>query len=161
MAATILVLASSIFCLYSFYAGVGFKIQGFIEALTKSLPGFFHFLVDLILQFGHVIFHKHIGTVTLLGVFVIDQRVAESIDMTGSLPGRRVHEDGRIDSYNVFMVLYHRFPPVFPDIVLQFNTILTVIINSAQSVVNFARRKYKTVFLGMGDDFLKRSSFLA
>ncbi|EJX04118.1 hypothetical protein EVA_07773 [gut metagenome] len=46
-------------------------------------------------------------------------------------------------------------PPVLFDIVFQFDTVLTIVINSTESVINVAGWEYKTVFFAMGYNFLK------
>ena len=45
--------------------------------------------------------------------------------------------------------------PVLLDIVLQFYTVLTVVIHGSESVVDVAGREYETVFFAMGNDFLE------
>ena len=37
---------------------------------------------------------QHIRAIAFFGVLVVDQGVVESVHVTGSLPDRRVHEDG-------------------------------------------------------------------
>jgi len=66
-----------------------------------------------------------------------------------------VHEDGRIQPDDILIEQHHRVPPVLPDIVLQFNAILAIIINRGQSVIDLAGGKYISVLLAMCNQFLE------
>ena len=75
--------------------------------------------------------------------------------MSGSFPGGRVHEDSSIYPYNVLMELYHRFPPIFTEVFLEFYPILCVVIYSTEPIIDFTGGEYIAVFLGMGNYFLE------
>ena len=51
---------------------------------------------------------------------------------------RRMHEDGGINAYNVFMHAGHALPPVIFDIFFQFASPLAIIIDGLQTVIYFA-----------------------
>jgi hypothetical protein len=53
------------------------------------------------------------------------------------------------------MVLNHGFPPILTDIVLQFNPVLSVIVYSAEAIIDFAGGKYKPILLSMGNYFFE------
>ena len=67
--------------------------------------------------------------------------------MAGSLPGRRVHEDGGVKPHNVLMQLYHTFPPVIPDVLFEFCTVLAIIVHGAQAIIDLAAAKDIAIFL--------------
>src|SRR5579872_6263914 len=96
-----------------------------------------------------------IDTIALFAILVIDHRVAEVIDVTAGLPCRGMHKDGGIDPYNILVELCHAFPPMILDILLELTAVLTIVIDSAQSVIDLAGREDKTVFLTMRNDRLK------
>ena len=107
-----------------------------VEILLETLACFLHLLLYLLLVLGYLVFDEDIGTIALLGVTVVYERVVESIDVAGCLPYCRVHEYSRIDTHDILMHEHHVLPPVLLDIVFQFDTVLTVVIYSAQSVIN-------------------------
>ncbi len=75
--------------------------------------------------------------------------------MAGSFPDGGVHKNGRVDSNHIFVEQNHAVPPVFFDVVFQFNSVLSIVVNRAKAVVNFARLKYITVFLAVCYQFLE------
>ena len=109
----------------------------FIESISVFLGSLGYFLVYLFVVFGNLIFNQYIGTVALLGITVVNQRVIKSVHVSRSLPNGRMHENCRIDTYDVLMQQHHALPPVLFDIVFQFHTVLTVIIYGSKSIVNF------------------------
>ena len=118
------------------HAGIGFTELGLIKAVTKLLGSLGYFLVDLLIIFGDLILNQYIRTITLLAVAVINQRVVESIHMSAGLPGCRMHENSRVNTDNILMKQHHALPPILLDVVFQFHTILTIVINRAQTVIN-------------------------
>ena len=128
----------------------------FVETFSETFARFLHLFLDLLILFGEEILEQHIGTVTFLRVAVVDQRIVECAHMARSLPGFGVHEDGRIDAYDVLVEFGHRIPPIFFDVIFQFDAHLPVIVNGAQPVVNFTRREDKPVLLAVGDQFLEK-----
>jgi len=67
-----------------------------------------------------------------------------------------MHKDGRIDPDNILVLLHHGFPPIAPDIVFKFNTVLPVVIHGTQTVVNLTRLKHKPVLFGVGCKFFEK-----
>ena len=57
-------------------------------------------------------------------------------DVAGSLPHGRVHEDGGVDTHDIAVHQHHRLPPIFLDIILKLNAVLTVVIHGGETVVN-------------------------
>ena len=137
------------------YTRVGCAELSLIEAVAEALLSLGNLLGNLLLILSHVILDEHIGTITLLGITVIDQWVVEGIHMSGSLPYGRVHEDSCIETYNVLVQQYHTLPPVLLDIILELNTILTIVVNGSQAIINFTTREHKAIFLAMAYNFLK------
>ena len=70
--------------------------------------------------------------------------------MPGGFPDCGVHENGGIDADDVVVEHGHGLPPVAFYVVLEFHTVLGVVIHGAQAVINLAAREYEAVFLGMG-----------
>ncbi len=63
------------------HAGIGLAEQRFVEILAKTFAGLCHLLLYFIFDFGYLLFNKHICTVTLLRVAVINQRVVKCVNM--------------------------------------------------------------------------------
>ena len=63
-------------------ARVGSTELSLIEAVAEALLSLGNLLGNLLLLLSHVILDEHIGTITLLGITVIDQWVVEGIHMT-------------------------------------------------------------------------------
>ena len=75
--------------------------------------------------------------------------------MSAGLPCGGVHKDGSIQSHDILVQLHHTLPPILFDVVLQFHTILTIIIHGAQAIINLTAGEHETVLLAMGNDFLE------
>ena len=58
---------------------VGTAELSLIESLTKTLGSFGHFFVYLVIVLSKLVLYQHIGTITFLGIAVVNQRVIESI----------------------------------------------------------------------------------
>ena len=99
-------------------------------------------------------FNEVVYTVAFFAIEVINHRVAEIINVSAGLPGIGVHKDGGINPYNIFVGINHAFPPMFADVLFEFNAPLAVIVHGAETVVNFARRENKPVFFAMGNNSL-------
>ena len=63
------------------HAGICLTEHGFVEVLAEAFGCFCHFLVDLLVHLGDVILDEHIGTIAFLGVFVVNERIVESVDV--------------------------------------------------------------------------------
>ena len=126
-----------------------------IKAIAEALLSLGNLLGNLLLILSHVILDEHIGTITLLCIAVINQRVVESIYVSRCLPYCRVHEDSCIETNNVLVQQYHTLPPVLLDIVFELNTILTIVINGSQAIINFTTWEHEAIFLTMAYNFLK------
>jgi hypothetical protein len=46
-------------------------------------------------------------------------------------------------------------PTVLLDIVLELNTILTIVVNGSQAIINFTTWEHEAIFLAMAYNFLK------
>ena len=117
-------------------AWVGLAEHRLVEAVAKAFLGFSHLFVHLFLKLGKLVLDEHIGTVTFLAVAVVDQGVVESIDVATGLPDGWVHEHRRVDSHDILVQQRHGFPPIALDVVFQLHTVLSVVIDCAQAVVN-------------------------
>ena len=65
------------------HVGIGGTELLLVEALAELAAAFLDLLGYLLLQFCDVVLDKHVGTVTLLGVLVVDKRVIEGTHMAG------------------------------------------------------------------------------
>ena len=127
-----------------------------VERLAEALAGLLDLLLDFLILLGQPILDEHVGAVALLRVAVVDERVVEGAQVTRSLPRFGVHENRRVDADDVLVELDHRVPPVAFDIVFQLDAVLAVIVDSSQTVVDFARRKYESVLLAVSDQLLEK-----
>ena len=66
-----------------------------------------------------------------------------------------MHEDRGVDAHDILMQLDHRIPPVALDVVFQLHAVLSVVVHRSQTVVDFARREYESVFLAVGDQLFE------
>ena len=137
------------------HAFVGGTELNFVKTVAETFGGFGHFLVDFIVVFGQLVFNENIGTVAFFGIFVVDQRVVECVHVTGCFPDGRMHENSGIEPHHVVIEQYHGVPPVFLDVVFEFHTHLSIVIDSRQAIVNLTGRKYKSIFLAMRNELLK------
>ena len=119
------------FCLMLQYTSVGRTELSLIKRFAESLGSFRYFFIDFIVILSQLIFDQHVSTITFLRVFIVNQRVIECVYVSGSLPDSRMHKDGRVDTDNVLVQQHHAVPPVFLDVIFQFNAHLTVVIHSA------------------------------
>ena len=119
------------FCLMFQHTSVGRTELSLIKGFTESLGRFCYFLIDFIVIFSQLIFNQYVSTITFFRIFIVNQGVIECVYVSGSLPDSRMHKDGRVDTDNVFVQQYHTVPPIFINVVFQFNAHLTVVIYSA------------------------------
>ena len=129
------------------HTGVGGAELGLVKVGAELLGSLGHLLVYLLVVLGDLVFYQIVGTIAFLAVAIVDERIVESVDMTRSLPHGGVHEDGCIDTHDIAVEQHHRFPPIFLYIVFQFHTVLTVVVNGCESVVDFRAGKDKAIFL--------------
>ena len=60
-----------------------------------------------------------------------------------------MHENAGIDSHYILVEPGHRIPPIGLDVVLEFNTELSIVIDSTQSIIDFAGREYESILLAV------------
>ena len=119
------------FCLMLQHTSVSRTELSLIKRFAESLGSFRYFFINFIVILCQLIFDQHVSTITFFRVFIVNQRVIECVYVSGSLPDSRVHKDGRVDTDNVLVQQHHAVPPVFLDVIFQFNAHLTVVIHSA------------------------------
>ncbi len=119
------------------YIGRCGAIFCFIERVTETLAGFDYLLLYFFIVFGHLLLNQNIGAVASLGIAVVYQGIVKGINMTRCFPNGRVHKYCRVKAYNVVMQQYHALPPICLNVILQFDSELSIIIDSTQSVINF------------------------
>ncbi len=137
------------------HAGIGLPEHGFVkvfEALGSLFDLLGDFAFELVLD---KVLNQNVGTVAFFGVLVVNKGIVECIHVTRSLPDFGVHEDGRIQTHDVFVHLYHGAPPSILDVVFEFDAHRAVIVNGAQAVINFGRWIDEAIFFGVGNDLLE------
>ena len=127
-----------IFLLLPQYIGIGGTELLLVEGVSEPLASLLDLLVHLLLDLSEIILDKIVGAVTLLGVLVVDERIVKGRDMTGGDPGLGVHEHAGIDTDYVLMKAGHRSPPVILDVVLEFDSVLAVVIDGRETIVDLA-----------------------
>ena len=65
----------------------------FVKRVSETFAGFSHFLGYFLVVFCYLVLNEHIGTVTFLGIAVVDERVIECVYMSGGFPHCGVHEN--------------------------------------------------------------------
>ena len=109
---------------------IGLAEKGLVKRVAETLGGLSHFLLDFIVHLGYFFLDKHVCAIAFLGVFIVNQGVVECVDMPRSLPDSRMHENSGIDTYYIFMKKRHGVPPIAFDVIFQFDTVLTIVVNS-------------------------------
>ena len=137
------------------HASVGGAELGLVEGVAEALRSLGNLLVDLLVVLRHLVLDEDVGAITLLAVAVVDERVVERIHVSAGLPRGGVHEDGGIDADDVLVEQHHRLPPVLFDVVLQLHTVLTVVVDSAETIVDITGGEHETVFLAMRNNLLE------
>ena len=140
-----------VLCLLTQHVGIGCAELCLVEALAELAAAFLHLLVYLFLDLGEIVLDKDVGSIPLLGVFIVNQRVVEGTYVAGCLPDPGVHEDARVDTDYVLVEAGHGVPPVLFDVVLEFGTHLAVVVDGCETVVDLARRENETVLLAVRD----------
>ena len=79
----------------------------FVELVTKTLASLVHLFLHLLVILGELLLDEHVGTIALLRIAVVNQRVVEGIHMPARLPNGGVHEDGGIDAHNILIEQHH------------------------------------------------------
>ena len=112
-----------------------------------------HFLKSHTVGVAAGVLDKLVGAVAGLAVLAVHQRVGKTADMTGCNPGRRVHQDGRIQTDVVRGLLHKLLAPCCLDIVLELNTKRAIIPGVRKAAVNLRAGVHKTATLTQGNDF--------
>ena len=102
-----------------------------------------------------MVLDEDVGAVALLRVLVVDEGVIEGVDVTRGFPDFGVHEDRGVDPHDVGRQEGHSFPPVALDVILEFAPQLTVVIDSAEAVIDLRGGEDEAVFLTVGDYLLE------
>ena len=131
------------------YTGIGVAKHLLVETFAEALLRLLHLFLYLVVELRQVILDQHIGAVSFFAFLVVNQRVVERIHMSRCLPDGGVHKDGRVDAHHVLVQQHHAVPPIFLDVVFELHTHLTVVIHSAQPVIDLARLKHVSIFLAV------------
>ena len=135
---------------------VGLLEFGLVEGVSEALAALVDLLLDLLLYLGEIILDQHVGTVSFLGILVVDERIVERRHVAGRHPGLGVHEHAGIDAHDILVEAGHRLPPVPLDVVLELDAHLAVVVYGGESVINFTRRENESVLLAMGYENLEK-----
>ena len=63
--------------------------------------------------------------------------------------------DGRVDAHDILVKQHHALPPILLDVVFQFHTILTVVIDCGETIVDITAGENETILLAVAHDFLE------
>ena len=126
-----------------------------VEGVAEALLRLGHVLGNLGFDLADVVLDQDVGTVALLAVLVVDQRIVERIDVSRGLPRGGVHENAGVEAHDVFVHPHHGRPPIGLDVVLQFDPELPVVIGGTQSIVDVAGGEHEAVFLGVSNHALE------
>ncbi len=99
-----------------------------------------------------------VGAVTAFGFTAIHHGIREAIDVAGSLPNARVHNDAGIETDNVIALLDKMAPPGLLDVVAEFNAEGAVIEKSVIAAVNFGRWEDEPASFAKTDEFFHKGS---
>ncbi len=144
------------FGLLTQHVGVGGAELLLVEGIAKLLAALGHFLLDFFLNLAQEILNQDIGSVTLLGILVVDERVVEGTHVAGSLPNAGMHENGGVDAHNILVQAGHGFPPVVLDVVFELYAHLAVVIHGSQTIINFAGGENESILLAVGYQHLEK-----
>jgi hypothetical protein len=100
-----------------------------------------------------------VGAEALLAGSAVDERVGETLEVTGRLPRARVLEDRRVQRDDVVAVLEHRPPPLCLDVVAQQHPVVAVVVGRAQPAVDLGGRKDEAATLAERHDLVHRDLF--
>ena len=138
------------------HTGVGGAELSLIKGVAKLLGGFLHLLVNLLLVLRNLVLDEVVGAITLLRVTVVDEGVVEGINVAAGLPHGGVHENSGVNADDVVVEQHHGVPPVFLDIVFQFNAVWSVIIDGGEALgIDFRTGEHKAVFLAVAYNLLE------
>ena len=144
------------FGLFAKDVGVGCSELGLVKGIAETLAALGNFLLDFFLNLTQVILDEDIGTISFLGVFVVDEGVVEGANVARGLPNAGMHEYGGVDTHDILIQAGHRFPPIILDVVLELHAHLPVVINGCKTVINLAGGEYETILLAMGYKHLEK-----
>ena len=120
------------------HALAGLHIFCLVERVTETLASLLNLFLNLLVVFGNLVLNQHVGTIALLTVAVVDEGIVESIHVARGLPDGGVHKNGAVNTHDILVQQNHRLPPILLNVVFQLHTVLTVVINSTQSIVDIA-----------------------
>ena len=100
-----------------------------------------------------------VGPQAFVGHETVDHWVGEGIDMSGSLPDRRVHDDGGIEAYHILTFPGHGAPPGIAQIPLQLRAERAVIPEAVDPAVDFGGLVDEAPAFAEADDFFHYGRF--
>ncbi len=141
--------------LFTQHVGVGSAELGLVKGVSEPLFALSHLFFNLFLNLAQVILNENIGTISLLGILVVDERVVKCAYVAGSFPNAGMHENSGIDAHDVLVQAGHRLPPIVFDVVFELDAHLAIIVNSGQAVVNLTGREDEAILLAVGHQHFK------
>ena len=97
-----------------------------------------------------------VRTEALLALLAVHQGIGEAAHMAGGHPNLGVHQNGRVQTHVVGILLDEFFPPGPFDIVFQLHAQRTVVPGVGQAAVDLAAGKDKAPALAQGNDLIHR-----
>ena len=121
-----------------------------VKRFSKAFFTLCNLLFYLLLNLAQVVLYKDIGTISFLGILIVDKGIVEGSYMAGGLPDAGMHEYGGVYTHDILIETCHGFPPISFDVVFELYTHLAVVVNGCKAIVNLAGREYETILLAMG-----------
>src|SRR5205823_543573 len=85
-----------------------------------------------------------VGAEPVLTLLAVDQGVGEPREVPRCLPDFGMHQDGRVESLDVFPLVHQRTPPALLDVLLQLDTERAVVPDGPEAAVDLGRLEHET-----------------
>src|SRR5207245_8080457 len=91
---------------------------------------------------GRALDARIVGAEAILAMLAVDQRVGEPRHVPRGFPNLRVHEDRRVETFDVLALVDHRTPPALLDVLLELDAQRPVVPHRAKPAVDLGRLKH-------------------
>ena len=95
-----------------------------------------------------------VGAEAVLAMPAVDQRIGEARHVTRRLPHPRMHQDGRVEPFDVVPRVDHGPPPAVLDVLLELDPERPVVPDRAQTAVDLGGLEDEAPPLGEGDQLV-------
>src|SRR5712664_2712201 len=95
-----------------------------------------------------------VGPKSVLALLAVHERIGESRNMPRCLPDLGMHQDGRIEAFDIVAFVHHRSPPALLDVLLELDAERPVVPHGAEAAVDLGRLKHEAAPLGQRHELL-------